>query len=193
MSSYWKNHIFVLGALKAFSFFVFSLIVNYYAVRYATVNAGPAVPDILLDTIPMIDTRFIDYYVPFYLQYVFFIFAVLQPKFLIFFLKSGALLILVRAMFVNLTNLGIPEGTIPTMSFFTQGGDLFFSGHTAMPFLAALVFWHMRPMRYICLFLALFMGIEVLIGHQHYTIDVVAAPFITYGVFAISKKLFKKD
>ncbi len=187
---YWRDPVFGLNFLKAGSFFAFAIIVNYYAVRYATTHAGPSVPDAVLDIIPMMDTWQIDYYLAMYLLYAAFLFAVFLPQHLLFLLQSLSLLIVTRSVFINLTHLGIPAGTTPTMSFFTQGGDLFFSGHVAMPFLAALVFWDIRPIRYFFLFAAAFMGGEVLLGHQHYAIDVFAAPFITYGVFVISQKVF---
>lgn len=193
MRHHWGNPQFCLRFLQAASLFAASLVVNYFAVRFATVHAGPAVPDLILGSIPMIETQFIDYYLAFYLQYATMIFVLFHPDRLIFFLKSLSFLILTRSLFINLTRLGIPEGTIPTTSFFTQGGDLFFSGHVALPFLAALVFWKNASARYFFLFCSIVMAIEVLVGHQHYAIDVFAAPFITFGIVELSKVFFKND
>lgn len=193
-SALWKDSFFILDLLKALSIAALALIINYYAVRYATAQAGPSLPDFILDRVRAINTHFIDYQFASYMEYALLIFAVIRTRYLVFFLKSMSVLILVRAFFVNLTNLGIPAGTIPTTSFFTQGGDLFFSGHTALPFMATLIFWDIVPARYILLGLTLFMGTEVLVGHQHYSIDVFAAPFITYGVYVFCREiLFKVD
>lgn len=189
----WKDSYFILDLLKALSLAAFALIVNYYAVRYATAHAGPSVPDFLLDHVSAINTHYIDYRFASYAEYAILFFAIIRTRSLVFFLKTMSILILVRAFFVNLTNLGIPAGTTPTTSFFTQGGDLFFSGHTALPFMATLIFWDIVPARYVLLALTLFMGTEVLWGHQHYSIDVFAAPFITYGVFVFCKRIFKGD
>ncbi len=191
--THWKNSLFVLRFIQAATFLVFSLTVNYYAVRYATERAGPSIPDTLFSLLPRLDMSFTDYYVALYLQYVVFLLVVLMPKYSVFFMKCLALLILVRSFFVNLTQLGIPEGVVPTVSFFTQGGDLFFSGHTALPFLVALIFWDIKLIRIIFISLSVFMGVSVILGHYHYSIDVFAAPFITYGVFVIAKTFFKKD
>jgi hypothetical protein len=190
---YWKDSVFVLEFIKASSFFALALIVNYYAVRYATMNAGQAVPDIFLNHIPRVDTYYIDYYVSLYLQYFIFLFVILFPRYSVFFIKTFSMLVICRSFFVNLTNLGIPVGTVQVQSFFTTGGDLFFSGHTALPCVAMFIFWDMKFARYFFLFLTLFMGSEVLLGHYHYSIDVFAAPFIAYGVFTVSKFFFKKD
>ena len=45
-------------------------------------------------------------------------------------------------------------------------------------------------MRYLFLFLTVFFGASVLLAHVHYSIDVFAAPFIVYGMYVITKKLF---
>ena len=75
----------------------------------------------------------------------------------------------------------------------TSGGDLFFSSHTGLPFLAALLFWEHKIYRYIFLALSLIFGAVVLLGHLHYSIDVFSAFFITYGIYHISRTFFKKD
>ena len=78
-----------------------------------------------------------------------------------------------------------------TRSFF--GADQFFSAHTGMPFLGALVFWHEKYIRYTFLAAAAFFAVTVLLGHIHYTIDVAAAFFITYAIYHIALWLFPKD
>src|SRR5256885_3128530 len=59
--------------------------------------------------------------------------------------------------------------------------------------LAALAFWHIPPWRMFYLALTAFFGAVVLLGHYHYSIDVLAALFITHGVFQISCWLFGRD
>jgi hypothetical protein len=66
------------------------------------------------------------------------------------------------------------------------GSDQFFSGHTGMPFLGALCFWHMQQWRYFYVAVTVFFGAVVLLGHYHYSIDVLAARFITHGIFQIA-------
>lgn len=56
-----------------------------------------------------------------------------------------------------------------------------------------LIFWNKTTLRYICLAAAVFFAYTVLIGHIHYSIDVFAAPFITYGIFHIGQFLFASD
>jgi len=114
-----------------------------------------------------------------------------------FALKAMALFLLVRAVFVALTHMAPspidPQKTVPFFNSIFYGSDLFFSGHTGMPLLAALAFWHIPQWRIFYLALTAFFGVVVLLGHYHYSIDVLAALFITHGVFQISCWLFGRD
>jgi hypothetical protein len=74
------------------------------------------------------------------------------------------------------------------------GGDLFFSGHTGLPFLAALAFWHIPTLRIFYLASTWYFGTVVLLGHYHYSIDVLAALFhhiwdFPVGALAVSARL----
>lgn len=190
---YIKDSTFVLSLLKSFSFFIFSIIVGHFAVIYATANSGISVGDIILDNIKAVDTSYVHEWVAYYLYYFIFILLAFNVKYLPFSLNSIGLLILTRSFFVNLTKLGIPQDSNYIKSFFTQGGDLFFSGHVALPFILSLIFWNKKILRVFFLSVSVFMGVSVLLGHQHYSIDVFAAPFIAYGVFKFSQRLFKRS
>jgi PAP2 superfamily protein len=121
----------------------------------------------------------------------------LRPNRLPFSFKAMALFLLVRAVFVALTHMAPspidPQKPAPFLNSIFYGSDLFFSGHTGMPFLAALAFWHIIEWRILYLALTAFFGAVVLLGHYHYSIDVLAALFITHGVFQISCWLFSRD
>jgi hypothetical protein len=169
-----------------------------YATSYATERASYPVTDIILSNIRAFDVDIIFIYGPL----VFFIFLLItllyHPHKIPFVVKSVALLILIRSIFVTLTHIGpFPsEAIINSSNFvskFSTGGDLFFSGHTGIPFLTALIFWKNKSLRYIFLVYSIFIGTIVLLGHYHYSIDVLAAFFITYSIFHLSSHLFKKD
>ncbi len=175
-----------------------SLVVNYLAGTYASVHAGHAVRDILLDRMPTlpVDIIFIDGALLFWA----FVLAVLVsvPRAIPFVLKTLALFILIRSFFVILTHVGPPadpaaldRGRI--MGDLTFGGDLFFSGHTGFPFLLALTFWENRILRQLFLASSVVFALAVLFGHLHYSIDVFAAFFITDSIFRISQRMFPHD
>ena len=74
-----------------------------------------------------------------------------------------------------------------------SGNDLFFSGHTGLPFLLALIFWDVPLVRWISIGVSVIFGTAVLLGHLHYSIDVFSAFFITYSVFRMAQYFFAKD
>jgi hypothetical protein len=175
-----------------------SLVVNYLAGTYASLHAGHAVRDILLDRMPTlpVDVIFIDGALLFWA----FVLAVLValPRAIPFVLKTVALFIVIRSFFVILTHIGPPAdpavldpGRI--MSDLTFGGDLFFSGHTGFPFLLALTFWENRMLRRLFLASSVIFALAVLFGHLHYSIDVFAAFFITDSIFRIAQRMFAHD
>ena len=195
----WKNPRFILSSATAFLFLIGSLVINYIAGTYATQNASNAVSDIILDNIPKINTDFM--FVQVFFMFWFFVAFLLinEPKHIPFVLKSIALFVFIRSIFINLTNIGpYPDNDFLAssgdfMKKFTFGGDLFFSGHTGLPFLMALIFWENKTLRVGFILTSIIFGTAVLLGHLHYSIDVFAAFFITEGIYRIAEKIFAKD
>lgn len=177
--------------------FIFSIVVNYFAGIFATEAASNAVADIILSNTRAVDVHLIFIYGPFLLWSFVAVICLKHPYRIPLVIKSIAIFVLIRSVFISLTHIGpfptniYVESDITRMFIF--GGDLFFSGHTGLPFLMALVFW--KHMHYRILFIAsaILFGVVVLLGHLHYTIDVVSAFFITYTIFHIAKFLFPKD
>lgn len=195
---FWQNYDSLISVGSGVLLLLASLILNYYAGNYAAVSASNSVTDIILDNIPTVNTELIFVEGIFvFLMFVSWLF-IKEPKRIPFALKSIALFVIVRSIFISLTHIGpIPDtGPILEGNFigkFTFGGDLFFSGHTGLPFLMALIFWNNRKLRILFIAAAIFFGASVLLGHLHYSIDVFAAFFITDGIFRISERLFRKD
>lgn len=195
----WKNPRFVLSSLFAVLLLIASLIINYIAGNFATLNASNAVNDIILDNIPKINTDFM-FIQGFFLFLLFVVFLLInEPRRIPFVFKSIALFVFVRSIFINLTHIGpFPDNDFLAISGdfmrkFTFGGDLFFSGHTGLPFLMALIFWNNLYLRVTFTLISITFGAAVLLGHLHYSIDVFAAFFITEGIYRIAEKIFAKD
>jgi hypothetical protein len=164
---------------------------------YATQAASSVVTDIILDSIQIRDVTLLYVYVPMVISIVIALLCIIEPRRIPFLLKTVALFTLIRSVFISLTHLGIPPLFLHVspdlMAKFNFGGDLFFSGHTGMPYLMCLIFWHRTYLRIFFFSMALFLGTVVLIGHLHYSIDVLSAFFITYSIFHISEVIFAGD
>jgi hypothetical protein len=158
--------------------------------------------DLFLDNLPVINTQFIIIQGALFFWVFSWTLIALNPKYILFSIKAAALFIIIRAFFINLTPLGIYPHYIPfTNKYFgfnfynnlTFEGNFFFSGHVGFPVLLALIFWKNKFWKKFFIFSAIIFGISVLLAHSHYSIDVFASPFITYGIFKISENLFKND
>ena len=185
---------FIVGAL----FLAFSLLFNHFSSAYATLRAGNSVTDLLLDNLPVVNVDFVvNEGVILFGAYIIML-LLHEPKKIPFVLKSYALFVLVRAIFVTFTHLGpIPDQSYldPTelLQRMNIGGDYFFSGHTGAPFLLALIFWNDFRTRIVCFVASFIFATSVIIGHLHYTIDVFAAFFIAHGIYVMAKIFFWKD
>lgn len=181
------NVIFSLLILKA------AYIVSSLSGYYATENASAEVTDIVFSHIPRIDTSFIHGNISFFLFDLRIPLFILFIRYVPFGAKALAAIVLTRAITINLTHLGIPADQVPILSNATYGGDLFFSGHVANLYMLSLIFWNIKWLRYFFMAVSVLFGFSAVLGHYHYTIDVVAAPFFTYGIYVLCKKAFKKD
>lgn len=194
----WTKRDFVFSVLLGMVLLAGSLVVNYLLGTYASARASNAVTDLILDNIPVVnvDVMFIDGFAVFLLCVVGI--TLREPKGIPFILKSTALFIVIRSVFISLTHIG-PFPTIsavdigPISRTMTFTGDLFFSGHSGYPFLLALIHWKQAYLRAFFLLASVIFAVTVLLGHLHYSIDVFAAFFITYSIFQIAKRFFRSD
>lgn len=107
-----------------------------------------------------------------------------------------------RSVFVALNPVGPPAGMVPIyggrpLLEFMRGRfifdtELFFSGHTGMPFLYALLSRPGTVERRLCLLWSAAMGAGVLFTRNHFVIDVLGAYFMTYSIAALGRRLLKR-
>jgi len=197
-SYFWKQKEFLLSMLVSFLFLIISIAINHFASLYVDKSAGIHVTDIFLDNLPVVNVNFIVNEVAWLFIWFIVFLLFIKPQRIPFVLKNLALFIFIRAIFISLTHLGpIPDHSFLSrhdiLSSIASGNDMFFSGHTGMPFLSALIFWENKPLRYIFLFASLMFGTSMILGHLHYSIDVAAAFFITHSIYRIGRRLFYAD
>ncbi len=199
-----QDRAYLISLLIGCLVFAASFVVNYYFSLYHDSNNYAPVGDLILDQIPTYNLHILftwGFYsiIGIAFAYPFFVRQELMP----FTLKTFGILMLVRSCFIVLTHVGPPVGffyeyhpSADTMASVINPfrelifrNDLFFSGHTAVPFLAFLLFKDSK-LKWFMLFSAFLMGSTVLLMHVHYSIDVFAAFFITHGIYALSDKVF---
>jgi len=199
---YFTDKNFLISFLGGLVLLGISLVVQFFASNYATRLASDSVTDIVLSNTRVYDVEEIFVWGAVLLTFITVFVGLRKLNYAPFILKSIAIFTLIRSIFVSLTHINpFPTRAIINSAFFNKeafsgiftGNDLFFSGHVGMPFLFALIFWDNKKLRYIFLSFSVLFGVVVLLGHIHYSIDVLSAFFITYSIFHICRFLFKKD
>lgn len=196
----WQDKAYRSSVMLGGVFFMLSLVINYYASIFATERVSGAVTDVILSNLRVYDVDGVIVYGSLFIALLTIIQIVLKPKLLPFVLKSLALFIIIRSVFISLTHLGpffprvlIDQSKVLTGLGLGYAADLFFSGHTGLPFLGALIFWDNVKLRVTYLLGSIVLGASVLLSHLHYSIDVFAAFFITFTIFYIATKIFPRD
>ncbi len=196
-----KDKYFMRSLFTGAVLLVVSYVIQTYAVAFANASASNSVTDIILSNTPVFDVDVFFVYGVVLLVIVITAVCVSKVERAPFVFKSLALFTVIRSFFVSLTHINpYPQEVAITSNIITRlfpsiftGKDLFFSGHTGVPFLMALIFWDNVLLRTIFLGFSIMFAIVVLLGHLHYSIDVAAAYFITFTIFTIAKSFFKKD
>lgn len=117
-----------------------------------------------------------------------------RPARVPFFLASLAVFLVVRAVFVSLMPAGPPVGIMPIyegtpLAVLDLDNELFFSGHTAVPYLYALLSSHSLRLRLFFLTCSAAMGAGVLLTRNHYAIDVLGAYFVTHSIHTLNERV----
>lgn len=196
--NHFTNRVFLVEVFFGLIMLVGSMFINFYAGIYATERASNSVTDIILSNLRTFDVDLLFIYGGFFIFLVIFLLCLIEPKKIPFIIKSISFFVLTRSIFVSLTHIApfpsqISIASTNFLNHFIFSGDLFFSGHTGLPFLMALIYWREEYIRYFFLALSIFFGFVVLMGHLHYSIDVLSAFYITYSVYKLNQYLFKKD
>lgn len=157
-------------------------------------------PDLLLSRLPRVDTGPVFVYgFAAFLAWIIVVGLWTERRRAAYILWSYALLTATRAFFIVLTPMHRPSGgfSVDGDALFRALGhtmtfehDLFFSSHTAMPFLAFLLV-RGKWIRLSFLLLSILLAAAVLLGRFHYSIDVFGAYFITFAVHKAEVRWFQ--
>ena len=190
---------FVPKLIGALALFCVALFIEAIGGAYTKKLTPPSLPDVILDRIPVLNLNFLYVETMGTLMVIFALYQFAHARSVPFVLATLALFSLIRRIFLMLTPLGAPKQMPAVFGFkshntiahklFQGHGDFFFSGHTGLPFLFFLLTpW--PPLALVFLAASIIMGFAVLFMHVHYSIDVLAAPFIVYSIYALAHAVF---
>lgn len=195
----WRKEIYDNKYLILLSlvFLIIAVYLNLLAGNYVNRTKGVVAPDLILDYLPVVNLTFFYSYGMILVLVTLFLYPLLfKIHKLHDTISQFSLLIMTRSIFICFTHLTPPAGALPItspnfLSPFFFNNDLFFSGHTAVPFLGFLLFKDSK-IKYFFLASSIVLASVVLLMREHYTIDVFSAFFITYGTFIIGEKFFSR-
>lgn len=203
LSRWWKEislicsdwHYILLLIFSIFLFWSANSISWYLSEQNDLWNASIPVGDTMFEILPLWDLSFIfvggavGIVIAGAFYSIFF-----EPKKIPLILLAFSLLVFFRGLIISATHIGVPINHITPNTWGIEvlsfQNDLFFSGHTAGPFLAALLVWKKKTWRYFFIIISIIMAFTVLIMRLHYSIDIIGAYFITYGIFHLSKIIY---
>lgn len=194
------DRVFVRSVVFSLLMLLAGMTASFYAVLYVNESVSNPVTDIILSNTRAYDVDGLYIYGPLVFLAIITLYLLYYPKKIPFTFESIGLFLLIRSVFISLTHIApFPVHTQISLTgtgIFTTlmtGNDLFFSSHTGIPFLLALVFWDVKWIRYLSIAASILFGAVVLMAHLHYSIDVAAAFFITYSIYILATKFFVAD
>ena len=200
-----KNYFYNLNQYKSnivFSLlaFIFVWIINLFLGIYKDdIQSVSSNPDIILDnfhTLPFGQLFSVSIYIIIFL--ILFYTFLFKIKIFDYVLFQFSFLSLIRNFFIFISPLNVrfDAAEVHFFNFLNNwnfNNDLFFSGHVAFPFLAFLIFKkNNKNLSYIFLLFFFFEIFIVLATKRHYSIDVFAAPFITYTCYVFFDRFYNK-
>ncbi len=166
---------------------------------YVSETTTVAAPDLILSNIGPYNLEILFVWLFMIVILVFLLYPLIfDPYELPYAISMFSLLLIVRSGFVILTHLRPPDDAILVvfpgfMQLLNFSNDLFFSGHTGIPFLGFLIFRNNRLVRYFMLASSILLAVTVLLMHVHYSIDVLSAFCITYCVYKAGHQFIPRD
>lgn len=192
----WKEQKFKQLTLIGIVFFIITLIALPFFFNYIQQREGSQINDFLLNQITPRNVSNWVFSIIWSMAVLTLIRCIQQPGIFLIFLWGFILLSFSRMISIIAVPLNPPNNLLELIDpisntfygskFVTK--DLFYSGHTATQFLMFLCLKNKWD-KLATLISTFLIGALVLVQHIHYTIDVLAAPILTYLVFILVKKI----
>ncbi len=194
-----KDRGFFWEAVLTLAFLASTLTVYPNLLNGVEKRQGVRLADPVLELFEPVDATVVTFVVLYVSLAVAVWFLLSEPKQLMIAFQAYVVLSAFRFAAILLVPLDPPDSIIALKDPFTEyfganealTKDLFFSGHTSLAYLYFLTA-RMRWLRKVFLACTVLIGCCVLIQHVHYTIDVLVAPFVTYGSLAMVRHLQRR-
>jgi len=191
---YFQNPKRKLETILSFLFLVATLFLLANFLNYVETRNGIVLPDPLLRLFPPVDLTWLTFGIIYFSLLMTIFLLAKKPESILLTIQTYVLIIVVRMVMMYVVPFNPPKNMLvlndPFVQFFGTGQmltkDLFFSGHTAIMFLFFLVA-ESKKIKKILISLTIIVAASVLIQHVHYTVDVLVAPFVTYGCYSAVK------
>lgn len=186
-----RNKIIIAGTLLALCAYIAPIFFQFIQQR-----EGPVLNDYLLNRLPAYDLSDWTFTLLYILILSAFFSLALNPQLFLLALQAYIILTVLRFLTIFFVPLNPPLQLIELIDPFVQRflyqqsvtKDLFFSGHTSLLILLALVVPSKR-FRLVLLSGTFVVAAMLLIQHAHYTIDILVAPFFSWLALLLAKKI----
>ena len=169
---------------------------TYIASYYLSVKYGSTLPilkdDLILNFLPSANVAWL-YDILSFISIIILAIYVLRKDFeeIPFIISLFGIYHFVRGIFIILTPLGVPNGgdqgiVTGLVALFGQ----YPSGHLGSVFLTFLIMKGIY--KQIAIFLTFAIGITLLVGRGHYSIDLFSSIFFVYAIYSFGNKYFRK-
>jgi len=192
----WQSSIFRKKSIIGFSLVL--IILAFFPLFFQAIEKrhGPLLQDWLLIRLPAYDVSIFVFIIIWATSLLMLFRSIQDPNIFLQFIWAYVFLCLSRMISITLIPLDPPDRLLPMVDPISNAfygkkyitKDLFFSGHTSTIFLNFLCL-RKKPDKIFALIGTIIAGVLLLVQHVHYTVDVIAAPFFTYLVYWLAKKL----
>ncbi len=197
--SAWSSRAFRIQAILTAVLLPFTLHTLASFLNRIESRPGVVLPDPVLALFPAHDVTWLTFAIIYVGLFAGIGILLRYPRHLILAMQTYIGMVVFRIMAMSLVALDPPAGAIPLQDPFVQilgtgqllTRDLFFSGHTSTLFLIGLSMPG-KKLRYTYFLAAAVVAFCVLFQHDHYSIDVMAAPFYTYGAYRLVRLLHER-
>ncbi len=185
------------------TFTLLSILLFSLSYFFAFIEARPsfAVNDVVLNLVQPLDVSLFTFLIIYSVAIYTIIVVIRQPELFLTAVQAYAIMLFIRLFTLYLVPLEAPQGIIPLHDPFIEHffygqtritKDLFFSGHVATVTLLYLVTPN-EKLKWFYGIVVISVSLLIMWQRVHYSFDVLAAPFFTWGAWKLANLIQRKS